>query len=154
MWLIAVHFYFQTLDVKHLLWHINIFGDNRIHTNSSHNLFLFFQLIEKHLIILLRVKNKRNTLKSTIFTKVIHTDYREIAKNIFTPATWTSTNFHNASFIPNNLWYRIWILTFSEIFGNKPFPSRVFANYSLKINNVLLNNFLHMICHFFLILNG
>ncbi len=66
---------------------INIFGDNKIHTNSSHNLFLFFQLIKKHLIILLRIKNKRNTLKSTIFTKVIHTDYREVAKNIFTPTT-------------------------------------------------------------------
>jgi hypothetical protein len=71
------------------------------------DLFLFFQLIKKHLIIFLRIKNKRITLKSTIFTKVIHTDYREIAKNIFTPTTWTSTNFHNPPFVPNNLFLNI-----------------------------------------------
>jgi len=82
-----IFFLFIISLIKNYYQSINIFGDNKIHTNSSHNLFLFFQLIKKHLIILLRIKNKRNTLKSTIFTKVIHTDYREVAKNIFTPTT-------------------------------------------------------------------
>lgn len=83
------------------------FENNKIHTNSSHNLSLFFQLIKKRLIILLRIKYKGITLESTIFTKVIHTNYREIAKNIFTPTTWTSIYFHNTPFIPNNLFYII-----------------------------------------------
>ena len=84
---------------------------NKKTTDYLIDLFLFFQFIKKHLIIFLRIKNKRITLKSTIFTKIFHTDCREVTKNIFTPTTWTGINFHNTRFIQINyfsiikLWY-------------------------------------------------
>jgi hypothetical protein len=50
------------------------------------------------MVIFFGVKNKRRVLGSAVFTNVLHADYGEIARDVFTSTVWTSSDFHTLSF--------------------------------------------------------